>query len=91
MLSKVQINRLALSLLLIVSVNSSLAQNQYNLSDLAPGQLLLNFSASEELMVEQDTLIAILEYSTQGRDKTALQDEVNSAMSTAPGSHCISL
>ncbi|MDT8399536.1 MAG: SIMPL domain-containing protein [Pseudomonadales bacterium] len=59
------------------------AQNQYDLSGLEPGQLLLNLSASEQISVAQDTLNATVEYSAQGRDKLALQNEVNTFIKKA--------
>jgi predicted secreted protein len=59
------------------------AQNEFALGTRQPGQLLLNLSATEQREVEQDTLNASLQYSAQGRDRTALQDEVNVAMRKA--------
>ncbi|MEY4641610.1 MAG: hypothetical protein RLZZ227_1604 [Pseudomonadota bacterium] len=59
------------------------AQNEFSLGALEPGQLLLNLNATEQRDVAQDTLNASLQYSAQGRDRTALQDEVNSAMRKA--------
>lgn len=60
-----------------------LAQNQLNLGQLQPGQLALNLSASERQDVAQDTLNATLQFTAQGRDKVALQDQVNKAMQRA--------
>jgi uncharacterized protein len=59
------------------------AQNEFSLGELQPGQLVLNLSATEQQEVAQDTLNASLMFSTQGRDKSALQNEVNKAMRTA--------
>lgn len=59
------------------------AQNQFSLGELQPGQLVLNLSATEQQDVAQDTLNASLMFSTQGRDKTAIQNEVNAAMRKA--------
>jgi predicted secreted protein len=59
------------------------AQNQFSLGELQPGQLVLNLSATEQQDVAQDTLNASLMFSTQGRDKTAIQNEVNTAMRKA--------
>lgn len=59
------------------------AQNQFNLGELQPGQLVLNLSATEQQDVAQDTLNASLMFSTQGRVKTEIQDEVNAAMRKA--------
>lgn len=59
------------------------AQNQFSLGELQPGQLVLNLSATEQQDVAQDTLNASLMFSTQSRDKTAIQNEVNAAMRKA--------
>lgn len=59
------------------------AQNEFNLAGLEPGQLLLQLNASEQVEVEQDRLSATLQYSAQGRDKAALQDEVNRSIAEA--------
>ena len=72
-----------LALLLLLPGLPAGAQNNFDLGDLDPGQVLLNLSAAEQIEVEQDTLSATLQYSTQGRDKNALQDEVNRAMAGA--------
>lgn len=69
------------SICLIMFCSAAYPQNQFNLSDLETGQLILNLDASEMVTVEQDTLTISLEYSVQGRDKNALQNEVNVAMS----------
>lgn len=73
------------ALLLAVTSTSMFAQNEFSLGALQPGQLLLNLNATEQQDVAQDTLNASLQYSAQGRDRTALQDEVNSAMREALG------
>lgn len=59
------------------------AQNNFELSQLGPGELLLNLSITEQTEVDQDQLNAVLEYSTRGRDRTALQSEVNAAIAEA--------
>lgn len=59
------------------------AQNQLNLGQLQTGQLALNLSLTEQVQVDQDTLNASLEYVAQGRDRRALQDEVNGVMQAA--------
>ena len=59
------------------------AQNQLSLGELQPGQLVLNLSATEQQDVAQDTLNASLMFSTQGKDKAALQNEVNTTMRKA--------
>jgi predicted secreted protein len=70
-------------LLLLSLHGTALAQNQFTLGTLQPGQLLLNLSATEQQEVAQDTLNTTLQFSVQGRDRTALQDEVNTAMRKA--------
>lgn len=67
----------------LVSPGSALAQNQLSLGELQPGQLALNLSASEQQDVAQDTLNAVLEFASQGRDKVELQDLVNKSMQQA--------
>lgn len=58
-------------------------QNNFELSQLGPGELLLNLNITEQTEVDQDLLNATLEYSTRGRDRVALQDEVNTAIADA--------
>lgn len=65
------------------SGTAALAQNEFALGTRQPGQILLNLSATEQRDVDQDTLNASLQYSAQGRDRSALQDEVNTAMRKA--------
>lgn len=60
-----------------------IAQNNYELGVLNPGEILLNLDASEQIEVEQDTLHANLSYAAQGRDRVALQNEVNGKMADA--------
>jgi predicted secreted protein len=68
---------------LAFSGTAALAQNEFALGTRLPGQILLNLSATEQRDVAQDTLNASLQYSAQGRDRTELQDEVNTAMRKA--------
>lgn len=75
--------RTLLSLILLISSPLLLAQNTFDLSDLEPGQVLLNLSVTEQTEVDQDQLIAYLAYTVQGKDKNALQNEVNEAMEEA--------
>jgi predicted secreted protein len=72
-----------LSVLLLFGSGAAAGQNQFTLGTLQPGQLLLNLNATEQQDVPQDTLNATLQYSAQGRDRTELQDEVNTAMRKA--------
>ncbi len=78
--------RFVFSLMCVASFlfcSAAQAQNQFSLGELQPGQLVLNLSATEQQDVAQDTLNASLMFSTQGRDKTAIQNEVNTAMRNA--------
>lgn len=68
---------------LTTHANSVMAQSYFEPGTLQPGQLILNLDASEQTEVEQDTLHANLYYSAQGRDRVALQNEVNSNMTAA--------
>lgn len=74
---------LALTALALAASTATFAQNEFALGTRQPGQILLNLSASEQREVDQDTLNASLQYSAQGRDRTALQNEVNTAMRKA--------
>lgn len=69
--------------LMLVTSGVASAQNSFDLDILAPGEIMLNLSASEQREVEQDTLHANLYYAAQGRDRVALQDEVNRVMAEA--------
>jgi len=72
--------RLAGLLCLLGAAPLSQAQNQLSLGELQSGQLALNLSLTEQRQVDQDTLNASLQYVAQGRDRRALQNEVNEAM-----------
>ena len=73
-----------LCLIVVMGMSGAVsAQNNFDLAILAPGEILLNLSASEQQEVEQDTLHASLYYAAQGRDRIALQDEVNRVMAEA--------
>jgi predicted secreted protein len=76
----------SLFLLLVTLAGTSgfaAAQNNYDLGILNPGEVMLNLDASEQIEVQQDTLHASLYYAAQGRDRVALQDEVNRKMTAA--------
>ena len=80
------LSRLSHALLLSLSIlgmSQVQAQSEFSLGSLQPGQLLLNLSVSEQKEVDQDTLNASLQFTAQGRNKTALQDEVNRTMRAA--------
>jgi predicted secreted protein len=67
----------------IVNSHAAKAQSVYDLTELQPGQLLLNLSASESVAVAQDILQAQLEYSAQGTDRSSIQGDVNNAIKQA--------
>jgi len=60
-----------------------IAQNNFDLAVLNPGEIMVNLSVREQTQVEQDTLNAFLYFAIQGRDRVAIQDEVNRIMTTA--------
>ena len=51
--------------------------------DLPPGQTLVNISASERVEVQQDLLVANLQYQAENKNARALQDEINTLMKKA--------
>jgi predicted secreted protein len=59
------------------------AQNQFNLGTLQSGQLMLNLNTTDQREVEQDTLNATLDFVQQGRDRTELQNTLNTTMTKA--------
>ncbi|MCD8498074.1 MAG: SIMPL domain-containing protein [Alphaproteobacteria bacterium] len=59
------------------------AQDLPTLLDIPPGQSLVNLSATERVEVDQDLLIANLQYEARNASSTALQDEINKTMSKA--------
>ncbi len=65
---------------LTTHASAVMSQNNFELGTLSPGQIILNLDASEQTEVEQDTLHADLYYPAQGRDRVALQNEVNRKM-----------
>ena len=77
------LGHLILGLGLLASAHAVQAQNNFNLELLNPGEIMLNLNANEQTEVEQDTLHANLYFSAQGRDRAALQDEVNRKMAEA--------
>ena len=67
----------ALAVLTLILPNTASAQNNFDLTDLRDGETLLNISATETKQVPQDLLVATLQYTAEGLDKRALQNEVN--------------
>lgn len=51
--------------------------------DLPPGQALVNLSASERAEVQQDLLVANLQYQAENKNARALQDDINTLMKKA--------
>ena len=51
-----------------------------SLGELQPGQLMLNLNITEQREVEQDSLNASLEFVVQGRDRSEIQNELNTTM-----------
>jgi predicted secreted protein len=78
-----QFNRTFIVVFLSVLAMSASAQNNFDLDILDQGEIMLNLNANEQAEVEQDTLHANLYFSSQGRDRVALQDEVNRKMAEA--------
>jgi predicted secreted protein len=76
-------NRAFIFVFLSVVAMSASAQNNFDLDILGQGEIMLNLSANEQTEVEQDTLHANLTFSSQGRDRVSLQDEVNRKMAEA--------
>lgn len=70
-------------LLLVLVATGVSAQNNFNLEVLNPGEIMVNLTANEQTQVEQDTLHANLYFAAQGRDRVALQDQVNRKMAEA--------
>ena len=79
------LGRAGLGIICVLAAGTAVAQNNFNLEALNPGEIMMNLNANEQVQVEQDTLHASLYYAAQGRDRVALQDEVNSKMAEAQG------
>ncbi len=59
------------------------AQDYKTLLDIPAGQTLINLSATERVEVEQDLLVATLQFESQDSDPRALQDRINEIMKKA--------
>ena len=59
------------------------AQDYKTVLDIPPGQTLVNLSATERTQVDQDTLVATLNYESQDSDARTLQDRINTVMQKA--------
>lgn len=64
-------------------VKPAAAQDYKTILDIPEGQTLVNLSASERVEVEQDLLVATLNYNTEDDDPRALQDRINTLMAKA--------
>jgi predicted secreted protein len=73
----------ALLLVCLTIATSAFAQDLPTLLDIPPGQSLVNLSATERVEVDQDLLIASLQYEAKNASSTALQDEINTKMAKA--------
>lgn len=78
--SRFQFRHLPVLLGVLLLPALAIAQNNFDLSLLNPGEVMVNLNANEQTEVEQDTLHASLYFAAQGRDRAALQDEVNRKM-----------
>lgn len=70
-------------LLLCLPFAPASAQDYQTILGIPEGQTLISLSASEEVEVQQDLLIANLEVNMQDDDPEALQDDINKAMEKA--------
>ena len=74
---------LTILLVLLVLPLTAMAADQDAILTLPDGQAVLHISATERLEVEQDLLVATLNYQAQNLDARALQNEINTAMDKA--------
>lgn len=70
-------------LLVFAAAAPARAQDLNTILDIPAGQSLVNLSATERVEVEQDLLIASLNYQVQNDDPKSLQDELNKVMKKA--------
>ena len=70
---------LTLAALMALPVTAE-AQVNYEMNNLKPGEVLMNLDATERTEVSQDTLTARLEYVVTGKDRNAVQNEINKKM-----------
>jgi len=67
----------------IIPLSSAKADSQDPILTLPDGQVILNISATVREEVEQDLLVATMQYSAENTDSTKLQNEINEAMQKA--------
>ncbi|HRQ59950.1 MAG TPA: SIMPL domain-containing protein, partial [Alphaproteobacteria bacterium] len=76
--------RFALPILAFLALATpAAAQDLPTLLDIPAGQSLVNLSATERVEVDQDLLMASLQYEAVNKNSTALQDEINTKMAKA--------
>lgn len=75
--------RLLSALFLLSFPHTVMAQVEDPILSLPDGQVILNISATERREVEQDLLVATLNYSATNTNSRELQNEINSAMKKA--------
>ncbi len=77
-------NLLAVAFLLfVITAMPAKAQDYKTILDLPEGAALVSLSASERVEIEQDLLVANLQYETEDKNPRALQDKINKKMKEA--------
>lgn len=75
---------IAAALLLMFSpVTPANAQDYKTILDIPPGTTLISLSATEQVEIEQDILVANLQYQATNSNPKTLQDEINKVMQKA--------
>lgn len=72
---------LAVAMLLLTA--PAMAQDYKTILDMPAGSTLVNLSATEQVEVEQDLLVASLRFEAQNDDPKVLQDQINEIMTKA--------
>lgn len=68
---------------IILAAPVTYAQSEFELNELAAGEVLLNISATQRVEVEQDLLVTQLEYEYRSHTRTDAQNTVNLAVREA--------
>ncbi len=74
-----------IALFLLTLPHTVMAQVEDPILSLPDGQVILNINATERREVEQDLLVATLNYTATNKNSRELQNEINSAMKKALG------
>lgn len=74
---------LAAALLLLFPFSAANAQDYKTILDIPPGTTLVSLSATEQVEIEQDILVAHLQYQATNSNPKTLQDEINEKMTKA--------